>query len=134
MPTTGGRLLDIELLTTVYNLAAEELTGTEIAKIVGVPRNKIYKWLNDPDSYSPFVDEVAIVRALDGEREVYENLTRHERSVFFERSAEILHLQHLFMGDAEITWSVNLARDLGLKRKTLATHHERARARMRANA
>lgn len=35
--------------------------------------------LRDPERYDPVVDEVAVRRALDGDLEVWQNLTHHER-------------------------------------------------------
>lgn len=45
----------------------------------------VRRWVEDPDKWSPFIDEVAVARALDFDWGVIDRLTRDEREVFLAR-------------------------------------------------
>jgi hypothetical protein len=44
----------------------------------------VRSWLEHPERFSPYIDEVAITRSLDFDWPVIENLTNQERSVFYD--------------------------------------------------
>lgn len=52
------------------------------------PDGAIKTWLETPEEWSPFIDEVAIGRALDFEESVIENLSRLEVAEFIGRLSE----------------------------------------------
>jgi hypothetical protein len=58
------------------------MSNRAIAKKVGVGDWTVGKWLSNP-FYSPYVDDVAVMRALEGERDVFQNLLYWERVQFY---------------------------------------------------
>jgi predicted transcriptional regulator len=74
-----------EMVERAYLLAERGLRPSIIGTQLGVSRDAVSKWLRHPETFSPFLDEIAIERALHGERQVYDNLSRFERREFWSR-------------------------------------------------
>jgi hypothetical protein len=68
-----------------YDLAERGLSFNEIGRRLDISRNTISNWLRDPARYSPYIDEVAMERCLQGDRKVFENLSMWELREFYER-------------------------------------------------
>lgn len=69
----------------VYELYATGLGCVRIHREVGVVSlATVSAWLHRPERYHPFIDEVAIMRALEGDRHVFDALTIWERDVFYD--------------------------------------------------
>jgi hypothetical protein len=51
----------------------------EMSRALGVPRNTLQFWLDNPARFDPYYDHIAVVRALAGDMDVYDNLTHFER-------------------------------------------------------
>lgn len=64
-------------------------TLVEVTKTVGPQRerNTVRTWLLETQKHSPFIDEIAVERALDFDWDVYERLTLEERREFYRRLA-----------------------------------------------
>jgi len=95
-------LSDRDAAFAVFDLAAEhpEWSYMKISKETGVPYSTARSFLLCPERYDPYFDEVALERALKGDKEVFENLTIYEMREFMtrslalgpERTAELGHL------------------------------------------
>jgi hypothetical protein len=46
-------------------------------------------WLNNPDKHSPYIDDIAVERALDFDWDVFDNLTPDERDVVYKKLARM---------------------------------------------
>lgn len=74
----------------VYRLREQEGKGsTTISREVGISEATVKRWLSNPTYFDPHLDEVALHRAMEGDRKVYLNLTYWERPEFFRRLARI---------------------------------------------
>lgn len=87
---------DEEIELNEDNCAVMKELVSEIAKDAGYATKQTYRfrtetnvgdWLRDEKKHSPYVDLVAIERALDFDWEVIRNLTDEERYVFYRRLA-----------------------------------------------
>jgi hypothetical protein len=126
----------IEEVRYAYELAAMGLSGYAIAKITGQNERKVYRWLNQPETFSPYIDEVAIHRALEGEREVYRNLSTFEARVFWERAArksDASSRQAAEDPDTEARnpWAANMSELLGWDNKQFRALCSKAKSRMK---
>lgn len=54
---------------------------------LGVRSHHVALWLSDPGKFTPFIDEVAIRRALNFDWQVYESLSEDEKMVWADRLA-----------------------------------------------
>ena len=70
--------------TELYELIAEGKTLGEARELVDVSHSVASRWVNNPSKYDPYLDEIAITRALAGEKNVYESLTVWERRAFLQ--------------------------------------------------
>ena len=89
--------------------------------------------VSNPERYDPVVDEVAVRRAMDGDREVWQNLTHHERRQVLllvkarwdDDRAEEEWTRELFgkstLGRNGSPWLADLAADWGMSRTQLVT-------------
>lgn len=81
-----GDMFDIRTLLEAVAPRAQEITGK--AKRLEYPGiTEVCEWIQDPDTWSPYVDEIAIARALDFDWDVIHNLSRAEVAVFLDRLA-----------------------------------------------
>lgn len=76
------------LVREVYEIAEQEpeLSYAKVAERAGTTANKAYRWLTQPERFSPWIDETAIQRALDGDRAVFKNLSVYELTEFWYRT------------------------------------------------
>lgn len=75
--------VDFAKVMAVQAMVARGVSVSEAAKLNRTRASTAQKWVDDP-RYSTVVDEVAVMRALDGERAVFEGLTLFERARFRE--------------------------------------------------
>jgi len=75
----------IPLLTEVYELKESGMNNSQVAKATGTTREQVRRWWSFPEKYSPYLDEIAIERAINGDRKVFEALTDFERHEFWMR-------------------------------------------------
>jgi predicted transcriptional regulator len=67
----------------VYYLSERGMSNRDIAKKLGFSRQAVTKWVKNPQHHSPFIDDIAIDRAINGDVEVYNNLSRWEYIEFW---------------------------------------------------
>lgn len=58
-------------------------TYEDVGELAGVSGDTAKRWLCAPEKYDPYIDDVAVTRALEGDRDVYRNLTVWERNEFY---------------------------------------------------
>lgn len=89
-----------EFVKRVYDTFEETGSLTKTAEILGTSRETITYWVRQPAKFDPYLDDIAIERALLGERKVFENLTRWEEMEVLARLGDILDSQedHLLAG------------------------------------
>jgi hypothetical protein len=80
-----GTTPNIEKVREVYLLREEGASTAEITNKVGISRASFWRWIGKPAKYDPWLDEIAIVRALGGDVKVYDNLTVFEHQEFTRR-------------------------------------------------
>lgn len=80
-----SRLPSRQTLLTVYDMREQGYLVREIADAVGRRERTIWFWLSNPHRYDPYFDEVALERAMNGERKVYDRLTVFEMEEFYNR-------------------------------------------------
>lgn len=85
----GHVLPDVNTVARAYALSDKGMYPGAIGKQLGVSRSTVRHWLDNPERFSPAIDEVAIERALGGDRIVFQNLTAFESKIFWEKSAAI---------------------------------------------
>ena len=90
----------IETIKKVYELKAQGVSTYRLEKITGASRDTINRWIREPEKFSPYLDEVALERAIAGDRKVYENLSHAERREFWARVAKKYR--------AEVEWAYAL--------------------------
>lgn len=81
---------DREFVRRVYDIYEETNSLTGTAMELGISPDAVRYWISNPAKFDPYIDEIAVERALLGERKVYENLTRWEADVVYEKLQEIL--------------------------------------------
>lgn len=81
MKRNGGRPTDIRKVQVVYDLAEQGLRVNEIYKQTGFFYKSIQRWLAHPERFDPYIDEVAVSRAIAGDGEVLDNLTIFEAEI-----------------------------------------------------
>jgi hypothetical protein len=71
----------------VYDM--HELDGSlsmrSMARAAGVAISTVKNWLMEPSRYDPYLDEVALTRALAGDKGAFDNLTVWESEQFLVR-------------------------------------------------
>ena len=77
---------DVEKVRLVFELAELGYTPPQVGKIAGVSAFSVRRWLKDNVFGNPYLDQVAIERALKGDRAVYERLTFYELIEFAKRA------------------------------------------------
>jgi hypothetical protein len=70
---------DRETVMQAYCLHEEGMGRYAISRKLGIHHDTVSRWLNNPAEFDPYLDEVAITRALAGDVKVYDNLTTFER-------------------------------------------------------
>ena len=83
-PGTSKKVRDWSIVEAVYEMAEHGDDVETISKETGVSVTAINLWLSSPDEFSPFIDQVAVTRALAGDGPVYARLTPRERARFWE--------------------------------------------------
>ncbi len=68
-----------EQVLLAFALRQAGATYRQIAKSCGVGTQTAYVWLNNPNKYEPYIDEVAVMRAREGDQKVIDNLSVWER-------------------------------------------------------
>ena len=73
------------VVTAVYDMAQDGKSSREIAQALGIAHSTAARLLRSPEKYDPYLDEIAIARALGGERPVFDALTVFEWEAFLGR-------------------------------------------------
>jgi hypothetical protein len=125
----------IEEVRHVYELAAMGLSAYAIAKITPHRNETVTKWLKDPGKWSPYLDEIAMSRALSGDRKVFQNLSLMEAQEFWQRAARKSHESHLWAVKDKDTasqnpWAEEMADLLGWDNKIFRATCAKAKAKM----
>lgn len=89
----GNNVPDREQMRRIYDLRAAGYTASMISATVGRPVGTINWYLSRPDRFDPYLDEVALKRALAGERKVFEHLTVFELDEFYRRIERRLEVE-----------------------------------------
>lgn len=73
-----------------YELREKEgMTYAAIARAVNIDSDTVRRWIVDPTHFDPYYDEVALKRALEGERKVYDALSYWEFYELYRRIARL---------------------------------------------
>jgi hypothetical protein len=83
-----GNAAPRELVLAAYELREEGYSNAVIGRTLGVDRRVVGHWFNEPEKFDPYFDEVALERALAGERKVFDALTIYEADEFYRRVEE----------------------------------------------
>ena len=73
----------------VYEAAREGLNPFAASKRAGVSDDAARRWLKNPTKYDPYIDEIAVMRALEGERSVWDALTVWEREIVLDKLNDV---------------------------------------------
>lgn len=74
---------------TVYELyEGGEESSVEIEYLTGISDSTIKNWLSHPTRFDPYIDEIAVRRALIGDKGAYQALTVWEKDEFMDRLIE----------------------------------------------
>lgn len=92
-----------KVVQQVYLLREKQQSLRSIAKDVGINVNTVKRWLNNPAKYSPFYDEVALKRALQGDKSVFENLSLWEKREFWRRVRRTSEAELIYLGQGHYT-------------------------------
>ena len=65
-PRSGQRVYDTVI--QAFDMMAEDNSNREIADATGIKIHTVRRWRLDPDHFCPYLDEVALKRALEGSR------------------------------------------------------------------
>lgn len=79
-----------EFVQQVYDTYEETQSLLATAKELGLSPSAVRYWISNPGRFDPYIDDIAVERALLGERKVFKNLTRWEEDVVYERIQQIL--------------------------------------------
>ena len=109
----SGGVPDIQKVRQVYDLFESGLTRRQISEVVGLNKDTVGRYIANPGKYDPYLDEVAIVRVLDGDAEVYDNLTIFE---YFEVLDRVSALAALLPPDEWLDFRHGLQGRLGDRR------------------
>jgi hypothetical protein len=74
-----------EIVQKVYEMKEKGFNNSQISLDLGPTREQVRRWTNHPEKFSPWVDGVAVDRALEGDRQVFLALTELEKSEFWAR-------------------------------------------------
>lgn len=74
-----------EIVQKVYEMKEKGFNNSQISLDLGPTREQVRRWTNHPEKFSPWVDDVAVDRALEGDRQVFLALTELEKTEFWAR-------------------------------------------------
>lgn len=135
----GDNPLPRELVQEIHELEQDGKTRGQIVKELGVSYNSLRRHLgvrNNEESraramekYDPYIDEIAVEKALRGERRAWDRLTYYERqevrAALLRRSEREPYSQDHRSG-VEAYWLGEWARSVGESIKTIRTWLHRA--------
>lgn len=110
---------------TVYALHEKGNNTNRCALGAGTSADTATRWLRNPARYHPYIDEVAVRRALNGERSVWEALTVWEFEVLYRRLNEMRRTMFDFEWNDYVE---QLRKSLGHKDSKRINNAMRARA------
>jgi hypothetical protein len=126
----GRALPPREMVLEAHELEREGLSRTAIGRKLGVANDTVIRWLgrvNNPESraqaiakWDPYIDEVAVRRAVKGDQKVWENLTVFEReevrkALLVRLEREPLGPEHI-SGERETFWLTEWSESVGMRR------------------
>jgi hypothetical protein len=132
----GHELPDIEQVAKAYALSDQGMYPGAIGKQLGVSRSAVRHWLDNPDRFSPVIDDVAIRRALEGDRTVFQNLTAFETKIFWEKSVAVsdaTEMEYRPTPTGAVHYNPRkefIAYCLGMSTEAIDKAHSRTRARV----
>ena len=122
-----------EFVKKIYDTYEQLGTKTATARKLGIEEAKVRWWLSNPGRNDPYLDMVAVERALLGERKVYQALTRWEEAEVHERLIDVLDSGD--RTDAERGDILNIfVQSWGVTHDALTRRLDRIRAASRAAA
>lgn len=83
-----------ELVQQVYDVYEETKDYRKTARLLDLNEKTVREWVKNPAQFDPYLDYIAIERALLGERKVYQALTRWEKDEVYAKIQEILDAYH----------------------------------------
>jgi Lhr-like helicase len=78
--------LDINKVREVYELKEAGHYIPTIARKALVPERVARRWIDNPSIYSPYFDEIALDRALNGDKSAFDQLSLFEVDEFWKRA------------------------------------------------
>jgi transcriptional regulator with XRE-family HTH domain len=93
----------------VYELHEDEPTWShkKLAEELGIAHARVSRWLRESHRWFPWIDDICIERALEGDKSAYEALTNWEVPIFWEKlnakrmsmaHAQWQHWVHIYAG------------------------------------
>lgn len=79
-----------EFVVKIYDTYEETQNKRETGRRLGVNEGTVRHWLSNPARFDPYIDWVAVERALLGERKVFKALTIWEEREVYSRLTDIL--------------------------------------------
>lgn len=127
--------VDWTKIRNAYEMRERGFTNRAIAQVISVSPAQVGQWTAHPEKFSPFVDEIALERAMEGDRGAYESFSYKEQEIFWEKMTRYMLPQS---GAAEwedvdyinSEYLSSLSEFLGITRKTMGTSLTRAKRRM----
>ena len=113
-----------DVMRRVFDLRDEGVSQRRIAIATGRARGSVATWLANSEQFDPHIDDIAVERALRGDRVVFGNLTMFERQAFLDQLVARLRREprdtfhHNQSG--EPWWLSVLSADLGMSSNVLA--------------
>lgn len=78
MPISNKTIPSRKKVLAAHGMREAGLKTAAIAKALGIRPIAVERWFNQPETYDPYYDEVAVERALQGDAAVYDSLTIFE--------------------------------------------------------
>lgn len=112
-----------DLCRIAYDMKELGATTTDIARAVGLDWRKCNRWLKNPSKYDPYLDEIAITRALEAERSVWDALTVWELDEVY---AALQRRKNRMWPEDWLDFFENFCGCLGIKANTVTQAMNRA--------
>jgi hypothetical protein len=127
-----GMKANIKDVRRVYELHEQGNTAYAIAKLTGLNEDRVMRWIRNPKKFSPYIDETAMMRALEGERRVYDNMSMFEKEEFWRRAyaKSIRSFEESFHDPDSFNknvWQIETADKMGMKQMSFATYCQRSK-------
>jgi hypothetical protein len=115
----GQTKITREEMVRVFDMLWEGYSYAAIGRAVGVHDSSAWDYCNHPEKWDPYIDEIAVSRALNGDRDVYDALTIWEEAEFVRRFRD--QREALITQAEKNDFTESVSRALGFSSGALAT-------------